>query len=47
MHPIGRLIMAIVTEPYHKTEPIRFISQSTTEYVMPFKPTPRATDKAI
>ena len=38
MHPIGRLIMTVMTESYYKTKPIRFITKSCTKHMMPFKP---------
>lgn len=47
MHPTRRLIVTVMAEPYHKTEPVRLISQRTAEYVVPFEPPMRATYKAM
>lgn len=46
MHPIRRLVVTVMAEPYYKTEFVRFCSESTAEYVMPFEPPMRATYKA-
>jgi hypothetical protein len=46
MNTIWWLIMAVMTEPYHKTKPIGLAPERTTENVMPFEPLPGVTDKA-
>lgn len=46
MHPIGRLVVTVVAEPYYKTEFVRLGPESTAEYVVPFKPPMRSTYKA-
>ena len=37
--------MTVVTEPYHKTEAIRFFTEGSSPYMMPFKPIPGVTYK--
>lgn len=42
MHPIRRLVVAIVAKPYHKTVLLGSLTQSMTSapHMMPFKPLP-------
>ena len=47
MDSVGWLVVTVVTEPYLESEPFRFRSERTTEYVMPFKPMPGVTDEAL
>ena len=48
MHPIRRLVVTVVAEPYHKSISLGLVSDrlASAPYVMPFKPMPGVADEA-
>lgn len=46
MHTVRWLVVAVVTEPYHKPMLFGLFLERSSEYVVPFKPYVRVADQA-